>query len=157
MEDVAMNTVFDFAPLWRSGIGFDRLVDWLDQAVKWESADNYPPYNIEKLGDNAYRITLAVAGFTASELSVTTQPNLLTVSGKKSEAQGSQYLHHGLAARAFERKFNLADYVKATGARLENGLLLIELLREVPDEMKPRRIAIANSNEPQAIESKQAA
>ena len=87
-----MNTVFDFAPLWRSGVGFDRLFDMLDQAGKWEPADNYPPYNIEKTGEDTYRVTLAVAGFTPDELSITSQPNLLVVAGKKAEAQGGSYL-----------------------------------------------------------------
>jgi molecular chaperone IbpA len=156
-EDVAMNTVLDFAPLRRSGIGFDRLFDLLDQAVKFEPADNYPPYDIERTGEDAYRVTLAVAGFRPAELSVTSEPNLLIVSGRKAEPQRSEYLYQGIAARAFERKFNLADYVEVTGAWLENGLLIIELVRELPDEMKPRRIAIVSSDEPLAIENKQAA
>jgi molecular chaperone IbpA len=157
MEDVAMNTVFDFAPLWRSGVGFDRLFDMLDQAGKWAPAENYPPYNIEKTGEDAYRITLAVAGFTPDELSITSHPNLLVVTGKKAEGQGGSYLHQGIAGRAFERRFSLADHVKVTAARLENGLLIIELVRELPEEMKPRRIPIASSTQPQAIEDKQAA
>jgi molecular chaperone IbpA len=157
MEDVAMNTVFDFAPLWRSGVGFDRLFDVLDQAGKWEPADNYPPYNIEKTGDDTYRITLAVAGFAPDELSITSQPNLLVVSGKKAEDQGGSYLHQGIAGRAFERRFSLAEHVKVTAAHLENGLLTIELVREVPEQMKPRRIPIVTSTQPQAIEDKQAA
>ena len=152
-----MNTIFDFAPLWRSGVGFDRLVDLVEQAVKFEPTDNYPPYDIEKTGDNAYRVTLAVAGFTPGELSVNSEPNLLIVSGKKAEAPEAEYLYKGIATRAFERRFNLADYVKVTGARLENGFLTVELVRELPDEMKPRRIAIATGNEPLAIEQKQAA
>jgi len=157
MEDVAMNTVFDFAPLWRSGVGFDRLFDVLDQAGKWEPADNYPPYNIEKTGDDTYRITLAVAGFVPDELSITSQPNLLVVSGKKAEGQGGSYLHQGIAGRAFERRFSLAEHVKVTAAHLENGLLIIELVREVPEQMKPRRIPIVTSTQRQAIEDKQAA
>jgi molecular chaperone IbpA len=157
MEDVAMNTVFDFAPLWRSGVGFDRLFDVLDQAGKWEPADNYPPYNIEKTGDDTYRITLAVAGFAPDELSITSQPNLLVVSGKKAEDQGGSYLHQGIAGHAFERRFSLAEHVKVTAALLENGLLIIELVREVPEQMKPRRIPIVTSTQPQAIEDKQAA
>lgn len=152
-----MNTVFDFAPLWRSGVGFDRLFDVLDQAGKWEPADNYPPYNIEKTGDDTYRITLAVAGFAPDELSITSQPNLLVVSGKKAEGQGGSYLHQGIAGRAFERRFSLAEHVKVTAAHLENGLLIIELVREVPEQMKPRRIPIVTSTQRQAIEDKQAA
>jgi molecular chaperone IbpA len=152
-----MNTIFDFAPLWRSGVGFDRLVDLVEQAVRFEPTDNYPPYDIEKTGDNAYRVTLAVAGFTPAELSVTSEPNLLIVSGKKAEAPEAEYLYKGIAARAFERRFNLADYVTVAGARLENGFLIVELVRELPDAMKPRRIAIATGNEPLAIEQQQAA
>ena len=106
-----MNTIFDFAPLWRCGVGFYRLVDLVEQAVKFEPTDNYPPYDIEKTGDNAYRVTLAVAGFTLAELSVTSEPNLLIVSGRKAEAPEAEYLYKGIAARAFERRFNLADYV----------------------------------------------
>jgi molecular chaperone IbpA len=157
MEDVAMNTVFDFAPLWRSGVGFDRLFDLLDQAGKWEPADNYPPYDIEKTGEDAYRVTLAVAGFTPDELSITSQPNVLVVTGRKAESHGGSYLHQGIAGRAFERRFSLAEHVKVTAARLENGLLIIELVRELPEEMKPRRIPIASTTQPQAIEEKQAA
>ena len=152
-----MNTVFDFAPLWRSGVGFDRLFDLLDQAGKWEPADNYPPYDIEKTGEDAYRVTVAVAGFTPDELSITSQPNVLVVTGRKAENQGGSYLHQGIAGRAFERRFSLAEHVKVTAARLENGLLTIELLRELPEEVKPRRIPIASTTEPQAIEEKQAA
>lgn len=152
-----MSTVFDFAPLWRSGIGFDRLFDVVEQALKFELNDNYPPYNIEKTGDNVYRVTLAVAGFTPDELAITSEPNLLIVSGKKAEAPEAEYLYKGIAACAFERPFNLADYVTVTGARLENGFLTVELVRELPDAMKPRRIAIASGHEPLAIEQKQAA
>ena len=112
-----MNTVFDFAPLWRSGVGFDRLLDLLDQAGKWEPIDNYPPYNIEKTGDDMYRITLAVAGFTPDELSITSEPNFLVVNGKKAETKGGSYLHQGIAGRVFERRFSLAEHVKVTAAR----------------------------------------
>jgi molecular chaperone IbpA len=158
MEDVAMNTVFDLAPLWRSSVGFERLFDLVNQAAKWEPTDNYPPYDIAKTGDNTYRIALAVAGFTADELSITSHPNLLVVTGKKAERQdGSSYLYQGIAGRSFERRFNLAEHVKVTGARLENGLLIIELVHELPEEMKPRRIPILSGTEPQAIEEKQAA
>jgi molecular chaperone IbpA len=152
-----MNTVFDFAPLWRSGVGFDRLIGVVEQALKFEPTDNYPPYDIEKTGDNAYRVTLAVAGFTPGELSVISEPNLLIVSGEKAETPQAEYLYKGIAARAFERRFNLADYVTVTGAKLENGCLTIELVRELPDEMKPRRIAVVTGSEPLAIEQKQSA
>ena len=156
-----MSTMFDLAPLSRSAIGFDRLFDMLNQAMQFEPADNYPPYNIEKTGEDTYRITLAVAGFSPNELSVTSQPNLLVVVGKKSDngQNGGQYLYHGIAGRAFERRFNLADYVKVAGAWLENGLLVIDLVREVPEAMKPRRIEITNGGGSQlkAIEGKKAA
>jgi molecular chaperone IbpA len=152
-----MRTTIDFSPLWRSSIGFDRMLDLLDEVTRVEPADNYPPYDIEKTGDNAYRLTLAVAGFAPTELTVTAQPNLLVVSGNKAGAEDRQLLHRGIATRAFERQFRLADFVKVVGARLEQGLLMIELAREVPEAMKPRRIAIANGNEPQAIEHQQAA
>jgi molecular chaperone IbpA len=107
--------------LWRFGIGFDRLFDLLDQAGKFEPADNYPPYNIEKTGDNAYRITIAVAGFAPDELSITVQPNLLVVSGKKADDQGGEYLYQGIANRAFERRFSLADYAQVPGAPFRDG------------------------------------
>lgn len=152
-----MRTTIDFSPLWRSSIGFDRMLNLLDEAARLEPADNYPPYDIEKTGEDAYRITLAVAGFAPSELAVTAQPNLLVVSGKKAEAWSRQLLHQGIAARAFERQFRLADFVQVAGANLEQGLLMIDLVREVPEAMKPRRIEIASGNEPRAVESRQAA
>ncbi len=152
-----MRTMIDFAPLWRSSIGIDRMLDLVDDAIGFESTGNYPPYNIEKTGEETYRISLAVAGFTPDDLTITTQPNLLVVAGKKGEGQGGQFLYQGVAARAFQRQFSLADDVKVVGASLENGLLTIDLVREVPEAMKPRRIEIANSNQPKAIESKQAA
>lgn len=147
----------DFAPLNRSLIGFDRLFDVLDNNRHLEQAENYPPYNVEKTGDSAYRITLAVAGFTPENLSITSQPNELVIAGKKAQNGHAQYLYQGIAARAFERRFSLADYVKVTGARLDNGMLSINLVREVPEAMKPRRIEIANSSTRQQVESKIAA
>ncbi|HLI13504.1 MAG TPA: Hsp20 family protein [Alphaproteobacteria bacterium] len=152
-----MRTELDFSPLRRSSIGFDRMLDLLDEVTRAEAADNYPPYNIEKAGEDAYRITLAVAGFTPEELSITTQLNLLVVAGRKSDSEEHAYLHRGIAARIFERQFTLADYVKVVGAKLEQGLLMIDLVREVPEAMKPRRIAIASSSEPQTLEGRQAA
>lgn len=149
--------IMDIAPLSRSSIGFDRLFDMLENATQFEQAENYPPYNIAKTGDDAYRITLAVAGFTSEELSITSQPNQLIVAGKKAADGGGQYLYQGIAGRAFQRQFNLADYVKVTGANLNNGMLAIDLVREVPEAMKPRRIEIANSNQPRQIEGKAAA
>lgn len=152
-----MRTVLDFSPFWRSSIGFDRVLGLLDEVTRRDASDTYPPYNIEKTGEDAYRITLAVAGFTPDELSITSEADLLTVSGKKAESQDRQYLHQGIATRGFERQFRLADYVKVSGAKLEQGLLVINLVREVPEAMKPRRIEIANSNKAQAIENKRAA
>lgn len=148
--------MMDFAPLTRSSIGFDRLFDMLEHTMQVEQADNYPPYNIEKVGEDAYRITLAVAGFTADELSVTSQQDQLIVAGRKAQNNGGEYLYQGIAARPFQRQFSLADYVKVTGAKLDNGMLSIDLVREVPEAMKPRRIEIGNGNQPQ-IEGKVAA
>lgn len=148
-----MGTI-DFAPLFRSTVGFDRLFDLLDGAARFEPADNYPPYNIEKTGDDAYRITMAVAGFAPEELSIVAQPNLLLVAGQKQKQEGTTYLHHGLATRAFERRFNLADYVEVKGASVENGLLSVDLVREIPEAMRPRTIQINQAPQPKAIESK---
>jgi len=149
-------SVMDFAPLNRSAIGFDRLFDMLDNAMRFGPTDNYPPYNIEKTGEDAYRITLVVAGFSAEDLSITSQPNQLIVAGNKAKNSGSQYLYQGIAGRPFQRQFSLADYVKVVGANLNNGMLSIDLVRDVPEAMRPRRIEIANSNQPQ-IEGKVAA
>ena len=150
-----MGTI-DFAPLFRSTVGFDRLFDMLDGATRYEPTDNYPPYNIEKTGDDTYRITMAVAGFGPEDLSITAQPNLLVVTGQKPKQDGVQYLHHGLATRAFERRFNLADYVQVKGASLENGLLSVDLVREIPEAMRPRGIQIGQAPQPKTIESKSA-
>ena len=152
-----MSTLFDFAPLWRSTIGFDHLLDVLGQAAKTDDAVNYPPYNIERTGEDVYRLTLALAGWMPNEVSVTTEPNVLVVSGEKAEPQGKQYLYRGIPTVSFERRFNLAEYVQVRAAKMADGLLTIELVREVPEALKPRRVAIANSNEPRAIEQKQAA
>jgi molecular chaperone IbpA len=132
----------DFAPLYRLAIGFDRMMDLLQDALESEPSDNYPPYNIEKTGEDTYRITFAVAGFGLDDLSVTQEQNTLVVAGKKPDGDGKTYLHQGIAGRAFLRRFGLADFVKVTGAHLENGLLSVDLVREMPEEMKPRRIAI---------------
>ncbi len=141
-----MRTDFDFAPLFRSGVGFDRVFDLLENATRVQALDNWPPYNIEKAGEDRYRITMAVAGFSQDELELTTQPNWLVVSGRKQpqqgEAEGTQYLHRGIATRSFERRFELADYVKVDKAWLADGLLTIELVREVPEAMRPRRIEV---------------
>jgi molecular chaperone IbpA len=152
-----MNTVFDFAPLWRSAIGFDHLLDMLGEAAKTDHPDNYPPYDIEKTGEDVYRLTLALAGWMPDEITVITESSVLVVSGQKAEAENKQYLYRGIPPVAFERRFNLADYVEVSEARLQNGLLTIELVRKVPEEMKPRRIGIASGNEPKTIEDQQAA
>jgi molecular chaperone IbpA len=140
-----MNTALDLAPLWRSGIGFDGLIDLLNEAMK--PVATFPPYNIEKTGEDGYRITLAVAGFKPDELSVTSEPNLLTVAGRPvgepAGEAGGQFLYRGLRHGPFEHRFRLADHVKVTGARLMDGLLTIDLARELPEAMKPRRIEIA--------------
>ena len=134
---------FDFAPFYRSTVGFDRLFEMLDDAAHVETAPNWPPYNIERAGDQ-YRITMAVAGFTSDEIELTQHENTLIVVGRKApEPEGTQVLHRGIATRVFKQTFNLADHVKVKGAALENGLLTIDLEREVPEELKPRRIEIA--------------
>lgn len=138
-----MRTVFDFSPLYRSSIGFDRIFDALEAANRQDPAGNWPPYDIVKTGDDDYRITMAVAGFARDELTITYEPNLLMVSGQKAGQDNGQYLHHGIAERAFQRRFELADHVKVLAADLENGLLTVDLKRELPEEMKPRRIEIA--------------
>ncbi|EGV30978.1 heat shock protein Hsp20 [Thiorhodococcus drewsii AZ1] len=145
-------TTLDFSPLFRSMIGFDRLIDSLETAYRTEPG-GYPPYNVEVQDENSYRITLAVAGFTDSELDIEAKENMLTVSGqrKATEAEGN-FLYRGIANRGFERKFQLADYVKVVDASLENGLLHIDLVREVPDMMKPRRIEIRGGEQGPAIE-----
>ncbi len=157
-----MRTDFDFAPLFRSGVGFDRVFDLLENATRVQALDNWPPYDIEKAGEDRYRITMAVAGFSQDELELTTQPNWLVVSGRKQpqqgEAEGTQYLHRGIATRSFERRFELADHVKVKDAWLDNGLLTIELVREVPEAMRPRRIevqawkAVGAGGQPQQVE-----
>jgi len=151
-----MRTDFDFAPLFRSGVGFDRVFDLLENATRVQALDNWPPYDIERTGEDGYRITMAVAGFAQDELELTTQPNWLVVSGRKQQQQGddgAQYLHRGIATRSFERRFELADYVKVDKAWLADGLLTIELVREVPEAMRPRRIEVqAWQPQPQQIE-----
>lgn len=131
----------DFTPLYRSAIGFDRLANLIESAASNGNA-GYPPYNIEQLGDNDYRISMAVAGFTQEELELSFQENLLTVKGNKQADTGRNYLYQGIAERGFERRFQLADYVRVKGADLKNGLLHIDLAREVPEAMKPRKIEI---------------
>lgn len=132
---------FDFSPLYRSAIGFDRLASLIESAAS-NGNGGYPPYNIELLGEHDYRITMAVAGFTQEELEISFQENLLTVKGNKQAEPNRNYLYQGIAERGFERRFQLADYVRVKGADLKNGLLHIELVRVLPEAMKPRRIDI---------------
>ncbi len=139
-------TTFDLSPLYRTAIGFDRMADMLSNAARVDS-NGYPPYNIESLGEDRYRITMAVAGFSPDEIEIVTERNTLTVSGGKSESeeQGEgEFLYRGIATRSFERRFQLADHVEVDGANLENGLLHIELKRELPEQMKPRKIEIGS-------------
>lgn len=138
-----MRAAYDFSPLYRSSIGFDRVFELLDNASKMTTVDNWPPYDIVKFGDDDYRITVAVAGFTESELSMIQEQNMLMVTGQKSAEEAGEYLHRGIAGRAFERRFQFFDHVKVSDAGLTNGLLTINLKREIPEEMKPRRIEIA--------------
>ena len=141
---------FDFAPFYRSTVGFDRLFSTLDQLGGVESSvPSYPPYNIARTGENAYRISVAVAGFTDADLSIEAKENTLTIHGEKQtndEEKTDEVLYQGIAARAFERSFQLADYVQVKDARLENGLLHVDLVREIPEAMKPRAIPIASSS-----------
>jgi len=134
---------FDFTPYRRSTIGFDRLFEFLENANR-EQSDNYPPYDIEKLSDDRYRITLAVAGFAPGDIDITARQNLLTITGRKAESRNrdGNYVHMGIATRAFERRFELADFVRVENADMKDGLLSIELVREIPDAMKPRKIEI---------------
>jgi molecular chaperone IbpA len=159
-EDMLMRT-FDLAPLYRSTVGFDRLFSMLDG---FESAPGYPPYNIERTAENEYRVSVAVAGFAENELSIESKENTLTIKGSKQtkEGQNADVLYQGIAARAFERVFQLADYVQVKAAALENGLLHVDLVREIPEAKKPRQIPIGNGqslgqNNAQTIETKAAA
>jgi len=149
---------FDLTPLFRSSVGYDRLSRLMDSALRVDEAQlAYPPYNIEQASEDSYRITMAVAGFSDAEITITAQENQLVVAGKPAkEEQPKTYLHRGIAGRAFERRFELADHIRVTGANLVNGLLSIELKREVPEAMKPRTIAINGVSQPQAIENKAA-
>ena len=145
MEDMFMRHT-EFAPFYRSAIGFDRLFQMLDQSTGFDSESTYPPYNIERTGENAYRISLAVAGFSSEELKIEVKEQTLSVSGEKAaETEGKTFLHRGIAARAFERRFQLADHVDVTGAKFENGLLHVDLVRNIPESKKPRTIAIGSS------------
>ncbi|MCO5162514.1 MAG: Hsp20 family protein [Mesorhizobium sp.] len=151
----------DFSPLYRSTVGFDRLFSMLDQIGQPDSGQTYPPYNIERTGEDAYRVTMAVAGFGENEISIEAHRNVLTVKGEKAEEsanEGAELLYRGIASRAFERRFQLADHVEVTGATLKNGLLHVDLKRNIPEEMKPRKIAITTATKPsKQIEAKAAA
>src|ERR1044072_2288327 len=147
-----MRSAFDFAPFRRSTVGFDRLFDMLENSSTGQAQENYPPFDLIKLGDNEYRIELAVAGFKSEEIDITAQQNVLIVSGKKgedSENRGNDYIYRGIATRSFERRFALADHIQVRGADLKDGLLAIELVREIPEAMKPRKISIGGGNERQ--------
>ena len=152
-EDMDMRTDIDFTPFRHSTVGFDRLFDLLESGLPGQFADNYPPFDLVQESEDRYRITLAVAGFRPGEIEVTAQQNLLVVAGRKDDANGARYIHRGIAARAFERRFALADHVQVKGAELKDGILAIELQREIPEEMKPRRIEIGGGAEPRRIAS----
>ena len=157
-----MATSYDYAPLYRSSVGFDRVFDLLENAQRARSVNDWPPYDIIKTGDDNYRISIAVAGFAQDDLDINFQSNLLTVTGKKQEAAADGYLHRGIAGRPFEHRFELADHVRVNGADLSNGLLSIDLVREIPEALKPRKISIQSapaltSTAPAQIEAQKAA
>jgi molecular chaperone IbpA len=142
MEDVAMRMT-NLDPFWRTSVGFDRLFDLMDESLRYEPEDHYPPCNIVRTGEDNYRISLAVAGFKPEQINVTIHQNTLTIAGRPNERQGeAEYLYRGIAGRPFERRFNLADFVEVKRASFEDGLLQIELEREVPESMKPRKIEV---------------
>jgi molecular chaperone IbpA len=147
----------DFTPLWRSTIGFDHLADLVDSSLRQAADDNYPPYNIERSSEDHYRITLALAGFSPDDVTVTAEQNTLTIEGRKTGNDEREFLYQGIAARPFRRVFNLADYVQVKQASFKDGLLTIELAREIPEAMKPRRIAINGSAGPVQVAQKKAA
>jgi molecular chaperone IbpA len=161
-EDMAMATSYDFAPLFRSSVGFDRVFNLLENAQRARSISDWPPYDILKIGDDSYRISIAVAGFGEDDLDITFQSNLLTVTGKKQEASADAYLHRGIAGRPFEHRFELADHVRVDSADLQSGLLSIDLVREIPEALKPRKISIQSTSaltspRPAEIEAQKAA
>lgn len=149
----------DLTPLWRSSVGFDRFFDLVENSAHWNPDDNYPPYNIERAGEDQYAISLAVAGFTPEDLTITAEQNTLTVEGRKSVKDTDAMLYQGISSRSFKRTFSLADHVHVKGAGFENGLLRIELVREIPEAMKPRKIAIGkgSSNDNKQLEQKKVA
>ena len=133
---------YDFSPLWRSSVGFDRLFDQINNTQLLDDQDGYPPYDIVRTGEESFRISLAVAGFTTDDIAITAQQNLLTVAGRRADDAQDQYIYKGISARPFERRFSLADHVEVERATFENGLLQIDLVRNVPEALKPRRIEI---------------
>jgi molecular chaperone IbpA len=150
MEDKNMRSAFDFSPFRRSTVGFDRLFDMLENSNMSQTQENYPPFDLIKKGENDYTIQLAVAGFKPDEIDITAQQNVLLVSGRKSEEneeKGDDFIYRGIANRSFERRFALADHIQVKGADLKDGLLSIELVREIPEAMKPRKIDIGGSSE----------
>ena len=147
-------TTFDLVPLWRSTVGFDRLFNLLEDSLEW-TEDNYPPYNIERSEEDRYRISLALAGFSPDEVTITAEQNVLTVEGRKASKGTHQYLYQGISWRPFRRQFNLAEYVQVKGASFEDGMLKIDLLREVPEPLKPRQIPINAVNDNEKLEHKQ--
>ncbi|NKL07071.1 Hsp20 family protein [Rhizobium leguminosarum] len=150
-----MRTNLDFSPLIRSSVGFERMLNALEAASRAETIDNWPPYDIVKTGEDEYRIAMAVAGFSQDELAIIQEQNMLVVSGQKANGEDVQYLHRGIAGRSFQRRFELADHVKVVDAGLINGLLTIDLKREIPEEMKPRQIEIGTGNAMPKAETKQ--
>jgi len=157
-----MATSYDYASLYRSSVGFDRIFNLLENAQRARSTNDWPPYDIVKTDDDTYRISIAVAGFTEDDLDVSFQSNLLTVTGKKQESPTDGYLHRGIAGRPFEHRFELADHVRVSGADLNNGLLSVQLVREIPEALKPRKISIQStptltSTAPAQIEAQKAA
>ena len=153
-----MRSAFDFSPFRRSTVGFDRLFDMLENSSAGQAQENYPPFDLIKLGDNDYRIELAVAGFKPDEIDITAQQNVLLVTGRKKEEaddKGTNYVYRGIATRSFERRFALADHIQVRGADLKDGLLSIELVREIPEAMKPRKISIGGSEKGEQIASRQ--
>jgi molecular chaperone IbpA len=157
-----MATSYDYTPLFRSSVGFDRVFNLLENAQRARSISDWPPYDIVKTGDDSYRISVAVAGFAQEDLDITFQSNLLTVTGKKQEAANDGYLHRGIVGRPFEHRFELADHVRVNGANLSNGLLSIDLVREIPEDLKPRKISIESASTltsaaPAQIEAQKAA
>lgn len=150
-----MRSAYDFAPFRRSTVGFDRLFDLLESSAAGQTQDNYPPFDLINVDENRFRVSLAVAGFTQNEIDITAQQNQLVVSGKKSDDDGANYIHRGIANRSFERRFGLADHIKVTGASLKDGLLSIELVREIPEAMKARKIEIAGGDQMGTINAEQ--